>query len=158
MVLREGRQRVDGADGSGDGSSRAWSQAQEEVRGIAERIARITSELRVLSEREMDLARAEMLDTRDAAKSVGLWGGVAAVSGLIMLQFLAVAGMLALAQVLEMWAAALVVAGVLLVIAGLGAWMARRALADLNLVPKHTIKSVQEDMRWARERVRRNNG
>jgi uncharacterized membrane protein YqjE len=158
MALREGRRHAAGADDSEAGFSRAWSQAQEEARGIGDRIARITSELRVLTEREMDLARAEMLDTRDAAKSVGVWGGVAAVFGLIMLQFLAVAGMLALAQVLEMWAAALVVAGVLLVIAGTAAWMARSALTDLNLVPKHTIKSVQEDVRWARERVRRNNG
>lgn len=140
------------------GYARAWAQAQEEARGIGSTIARITSELRVLSEREMDLARAEMLDTRDAAKSVGMWGAVAAVFGLIALEFLALAGMLALAQVLELWAAALITAGVLLVIAAIGAFAARSAMSDVNLVPKHTIKSVQEDMRWARERVQRNNG
>ncbi|MDA0302323.1 MAG: phage holin family protein [Chloroflexi bacterium] len=158
MALREGRRPADGPGESDAGFSRAWSQAQDEARGIGDRIGRITSELRVLSAREMDLARAEMLDTWDAAQSAGIWGGVAAVFGVIMLQFLALAGMLALAQVLGMWAAALIVAGVLLVIAGIGAWMARSALTDFSLVPKHTIRSVQEDMRWARERVRRNNG
>jgi len=140
------------------GYARAWEQAQQEARGIGDTIARITSELRVLSEREMDLARAEMADTRDAAKSAGMWGGVAAVFGLIALEFLALAGMLALAQVLELWAAALITAGVLLVIAAIGAFAARSAMSDFSLVPKHTIKSVQEDMRWARERVQRNNG
>lgn len=155
MALRE--RPVEGEQ-TGAGLSQAWEQAQEEARGIGETIARITSELRVLSEREMDLARAEMLDAADAAKRVGVWGAVAGVFAFVTLQFLAVAGMLALGQVLELWAAALVTAGALLVIAVATALIARSAMADVSVVPRHTIKSVQEDMRWARERVRRSNG
>ena len=156
MAIREGRPSVDGAAADG-GLGEAWGRTQAEARAIGETIARITSELRVLSEREVELARAEMMDTRDAAKSVGMWGAVAAIFAFITIEFLAVAGMLALMLVVEAWAAALIVAGVLLVIAVIGAVMARSAMGDLNLVPTHTIKSVQEDMRWAREHVRRNN-
>ena len=148
--------REEHADGASS-FSRAWGDAQAEARGIGETIGRITAELRVLSQREMDLARAEMLDTKDAATSAGIWGGVAIVFALVMLNFLALAGMLALMLVLEPWAAALVTAGVLLVIVAIAAFMARNALREVSVVPSRAIRSVQEDVRWAREHVQRNN-
>ena len=140
-------------DEAAAGAARTWERAQEEARGIGDAVGRITSELRVLTERELELARAEMLDSKDAAKRAGIWGAVALV---IAIQFVALAGFLALAQVLVAWAAALITAGVLLVLAGIGALVMRSALPDLSIMPGQTIRSLQEDMRWARERVQRN--
>lgn len=106
-----------------------------------------------LAKKEVELARAELrADVRSEIKMAsGL--GVAAVCALLGLELLLVAIVLALmeAGVLPGWAAALVVAGVVISAgAGAGLWgWARRVRNPLEA----TRRSLREDLRWARERM-----
>ena len=106
-----------------------------------------------LARKEVELARAEA--RQDLRRELRLIGGLglAVVCGLLALQLLLVAAVLALAQsgLLPGWGAALALAAVVLAIgAGAGAWgWARRVRRPLDA----TRRSLAEGARWAREQV-----
>lgn len=106
-----------------------------------------------LVKKEIELAKAELrADVRSEIKMAsGL--GVAGLCAILALELLLVAGVLALMEggVLPGWAAALIVAGVVLAIgaaAGLWGW-ARRVRTPLD----STRRSLKEDVRWAKDRM-----
>jgi uncharacterized membrane protein YqjE len=106
-----------------------------------------------LARKEVELAKAEVkADIRSSARMAsGL--GVAGVCALVALQLLLLALVLALAEaeVMPGWAAALVVAAVVLAVgtvAGLWGW-SKRVRKPLDT----TRRSVKENVRWARERI-----
>jgi hypothetical protein len=106
-----------------------------------------------LARKEVELAKAEVkADIRSSARMAsGL--GVAGVCALVTLQLLLLALVLALAEaeVMPGWAAALVVAAVVLAVgtvAGLWGW-SKRVRKPLDT----TRRSVKENVRWARERI-----
>lgn len=131
-------------------------RAQSEVRSLGAAVGDIAEELRVLLMKEADLAQAEMADSRSAATRAGMFGGVAAVAGILVLGFLALAMMFAFDIFMPQWLAALATAGVLGLVAMLGAWIARRQLRDFTITPKRTMRSMREDVKWAREQISRN--
>jgi uncharacterized membrane protein YqjE len=107
----------------------------------------------LLLRKELELAKAELrADVRSEIKMAsGL--GAAGVCALIGLEMLLVALALGLMEsgVLPGWAAALVIAGAVLVIgaaAGLWGW-AKRVRRPLET----SRQSLKEDVRWARERM-----
>jgi hypothetical protein len=148
------------ADRAADGNMRPISQdfreARQEARSLGMAVAEITQELRGLLMKEADLAQAEMADSTAAAKRAGMYGGFAAVVGILVLGFLALTLMFALDLVMPLWLAALITAGVLVVIAGIAALMARRQLNDFAVTPRRTLRSMREDMRWASEQIKQN--
>lgn len=97
----------------------------------------------------VELAKAE---ARAAVQAKAMGGGllvVAAVAGWLALQGLLIAIGLLLALVLPGWAAALIVTGVLLLVAAITGLLARRRLkTPLNL--EITKQSVEEDVAWAK--------
>ncbi len=115
------------------------------------------------SEQFSDLVRAELrtaqaeLTTKGRRAGVGggLLGGATAVA-YIGLMALAGSGVALLALVLEVWAAALIVTGVLFVIAGvlglLGRAQIRRAVPPM---PERAIGAMRSDFDELRERVHR---
>jgi uncharacterized membrane protein YqjE len=99
---------------------------------------------------QIELAKAELKqDLQSEAKAArGL--SVAAVCALMMLNMLLVAGAFALVSVMPAWAAALVIAGVVAVagvIAGLFGWK------HVKVPLVRTRKSLEEDVRWVKERT-----
>lgn len=84
------------------------------------------------------------------AKALGIGAGLiagAAVVLLFMVGVLLTAGILALALVMPGWAAALVVAGVLLIIAAILAWVGYlRLKSGMPPVPTDTIESIRNDI------------
>jgi hypothetical protein len=131
-----------------------WRRAQDELRAIGDAVAGVTDEVGELFRREADLARTEVSENVALARGGAIFGAVAAVMGLLMLAFLATALMFAIAQALALWAAALITAAVLGVAAFAFGLIARSRLRELRVMPEQTMRSVQEDMRWARERIR----
>jgi uncharacterized membrane protein YqjE len=131
-------------------------RARSEVRSLGAAVGDIAQELRVLLMKEADLAQAEMADSRSAATRASILGGFAAVAAILVLGFLALAMMFAFDTFMPQWLAALATAGVLALIAMLAAWIARRQLHDFTLTPKRAMRSIREDMRWAREQISRN--
>ena len=88
------------------------------------------------------------------AKNIAIFGGVALVAAMLGLLFVFVTIMVALAAIMPWPAAALLTTVLLLLIAGGAGLFAYTKFKQLTVVPKKTIRSVREDVRWAKEQLR----
>jgi hypothetical protein len=104
-----------------------------------------------LVKKEVALAKSEVLVEVKQEVKMAERLGVAAVCALCGLNLLLVAAAMALAHVLPAWAAALVVAGVVLLVGALAAWLGwgKRVKQPLE----RTQRTLKEDVRWAKERL-----
>ena len=131
-------------------------------RAEAERLLRaasdITGELQELARREAELARAEVADAAGLAGQGAMFGGAAALLGHVGLIFLAGSAMLALDLVLELWASALIVTVVLLVLGGIAALLSRTRFTKIVPPGTRTARSLREDVTWLRQQTRPSSG
>lgn len=103
---------------------------------------------------EVRLARAEMTDkAKQAGKAGGMFGG-AAVCGLLGAAALVAAAIAGLANLMPLWAAAGVVALVLLCIAAVMFLAGRSKLKEVSPVPERTVETLKEDVEWAKHPTR----
>lgn len=125
-------------------------------RSVAELVNDLSAQVSRLVRDEMMIAKAEL---QAKGKRVGVGAGMAGAGGLVALFGLAVlvtAAILALALVLPAWAAALVVGGALLLLAGLLALLGRRQMQKASPpVPRESIESVRKDIAVVKESMRR---
>jgi hypothetical protein len=125
------------------------------ARGTAQLIRSIASDVSLLVTKQIELAKqeiGEMVGTR--AKAVGVFGA-AAVLGLFVMVFLGMAGAEALALVVPRWAAMLIVAGAFAVLAAVAIVLARGWLRSSATAPELTQESLKEDVRWAKQQLKR---
>ncbi|WP_329599675.1 phage holin family protein [Streptomyces pseudovenezuelae] len=136
-----------------EGSPRTGSAAQEPV---GELVQRASQQLSQLVREEMRLAQAEM--TRKGkrfGKGGGLFGG-AGLIGVLTLQALVATAIAALALVLDVWAAALIVTGVLAAVTALMSVLGKRQISKASPpAPEQTMDSVKADMAEIREKAQR---
>ena len=125
--------------------------AARERRGLFALIADIPGLIRELIEAEIASLKAEVTEKLKAA---GIGVGFLVVAGMIAffaILVLTAAGILALALVLPAWAAALIVGGALLVLAGIAAAIGVAQLRHgVPPTPTQTIDSVKKDVRVVR--------
>jgi uncharacterized membrane protein YqjE len=118
-------------------------------------VHRISEEVPELVRSEVKLAQAEVMEK---GRAVGTGLGMFSAAGL--LAFFAVGSLvttaiLALDLVLPAWAASLVVAALLLALAGVVALVGRRKVADGQpLKPERALTGVQQDVAAVKEAVR----
>ncbi len=121
----------------------------ELVRQASEQISRLVRD-------ELALARAEMTQK---GKRAGVGAGLLGGGGLIALYGVAAllsAVVLALAEVMPGWLAALIVAVVLLAVAGVLALLGRGKVKQATpLAPEQTVHSVKADIDEVKERAKR---
>ncbi|MFJ9074707.1 phage holin family protein [Streptomyces sp. NPDC102278] len=119
-------------------------------------VKQASEQLTLLVRQELNLATAEM---RAKGKGLGLGAGLlsgAGLFGILALQGLAATGIVALALVLPLWAAALIVTGVLAVIAAvLAAAGKKQAVRATPPAPEQAIDSVKADVAEIKERAHR---
>jgi putative superfamily III holin-X len=139
----------------------AKMKTEDKVPGIAtaapaaastgELVSELFKQSAELVKKEVALAKAEVLVEVKQEVKMAERLGVAAVCALCGLNLLLVAAAMALAHVLPAWAAALVVAGVVLLVGGLAAWLGwgKRVKQPLE----RTQRTLKEDVRWAKERL-----
>lgn len=131
--------------------STAPSSSTRERRGLFKLISDIPGLIRELIEAEISSLKAEIVGKLKAA---GIGAGFLVTAGVFAFfatLVLTAAGVLALALVLPAWAAALVVGGALLLLAGLAAAIGVGQLKHgVPPVPSETIESVKEDVRVVR--------
>lgn len=116
-------------------------------------IAELGEESLLLLRQEVALAKAELRESSARVAGAGAGLGVAALVGSLAVAVLAVAAGLGLAEVMPAGLAFLVV-GLVLAAVALGAWsIGRRNLRAVDPVPRRTIDTVKEDLRWLRTRM-----
>jgi hypothetical protein len=121
-----------------------------------ELVKNLTEQVSLLIRDELKLAEYEM--TRKA-KRIGRGAGMFGGSGLVALYAigcLVAAAIIGLASVLPAWAAALIVGGALLIIAGVAALMGKSQVSKgVPPVPEQTVQSVKADVEEIKERAHR---
>ncbi len=124
--------------------------------GAGELVSRLSKLIPQLVRDELQLALAEL---KQKGKRAGIGAGLTGAAGLISLYGLAallVAVIAALALVLPVWAAALIVGGVLLVLAGglglAGVGQVKRATPP---TPDEAIASTKRDIQTVKESAKR---
>ena len=123
-------------------------------RSIAMLLSDLASETMLLLRQEIALLKAELSEkfSRLGQGATAVAAGAAlAFSGWLVLLACAV---LALATVLRPWLAALIVAVVVLAIAGILLLIGKKRLDADALVPRRTMRTLREDEEWLRERMR----
>jgi hypothetical protein len=123
-------------------------------RSIATLLSDLASETMLLLRQELALLKAELHEkfsrVGKGATALGA-GAVIAFSGWL---FLLLAAVYALAEVVPAWAAALIVAVVVLAIGGALLWFGKNRFDAQALTPHRTLQSLREDEAWLKERLR----
>ena len=159
MEVQPGNERGEGASQTGVPSSVAAPPdipaSTNGAKGTGPLLRSIAADVQTLLSKQIELAKqelGEMVGTR--AKAVGVFGA-AAVLGLFVIGFLGLAGAEALDLVLPRWAAMLIVAAVFGALAAVAFVLARRWLRSSAAKPALTQESLKEDVRWAKQQLKR---
>ncbi|MCK8438305.1 phage holin family protein [Streptomyces sp. D2-8] len=143
-------------DRTASAAPRAGSASAAGDEPVSELVQRATEQLSDLVRGEMRLAQAEMTEKgKRFGKGGGLFGG-AGVLGFVTLQALVATVIAALAVPLPVWAAALIVTGVLAVATGLTALAGRKQVRSATPpAPQRTIDSAKADVAEIKESAQR---
>jgi uncharacterized membrane protein YqjE len=121
---------------------------------LGELFKRLSQQVSSLARQEVELAKAELAAKgRVMGRAAGFFVA-AAVLGLSALGALTALLILALAEAIPAWAAALVVTVVMAAFAGLLALAGKRRLEQTGPpVPTEAIESTKEDIQWAKTQL-----
>ena len=127
----------------------------EETNKTASSGKKFAADLRELVRLEIALAKSELASKgKHAAIGVGLLL-VALLTVFLLIATLVTAAVLAFALLIPGWAAALVVAGLLLLVTGACAVIGIQALrAAVPPLPKQAIQSSKENIEWLKARLK----
>lgn len=122
-------------------------------KSLGELFADLSRETSNLVRKEVQLAKTEMSqNVARLAKNAALLV-VAAVLLVFAVQTLLATAILALVPHVGAWKAALIVTVALLIMAGVLAMTGIKALKKASLAPTETVKTLQEDVQWAKEQI-----
>jgi uncharacterized membrane protein len=123
-------------------------------RSIKEIIEALRPQLQELVDKQVELARTELVPVaRQAGIATGLLV-VGAVFMLVFLIFISLSGVYVLHLFLSLWLSALIVSGVLLLIGGILAGSGANILQRLDPVPHRTIRTFQQNINWLKGQFR----
>jgi uncharacterized membrane protein YqjE len=130
-------------------------ETHQDRRSIRELIDQLSEDVRGLVRAEVSVIRAELEEkVRRLAVGAALVA-VAGVLGLVALGAATATAIIALANVLATWLAALIVTAVFAFVAGIvllaGVKMLRRGVPP---APKESVDSIKEDVSWVKARAR----
>jgi hypothetical protein len=102
----------------------------------------------------VELAHAEIEESVSHSRNAAIFGGLTAITSMLTLVFGALTMMFALDLAVPLWAAALITMGTLAAVTLLAALVMRAQIKGISLMPKRTIESVNEDVRWLRNQLK----
>jgi uncharacterized membrane protein YqjE len=123
-------------------------------KSLGELFSDLSSDLSNLMRKEVQLAKTEMSENISRTVKNAILLVVAAVFVVFALFALVAAAIIGLGSVVgSYWLSALIVAAVLLLIAGALAMIGLNALKKSSLAPKETVRTLQEDVQWAKQQI-----
>jgi apolipoprotein N-acyltransferase len=123
-------------------------------RSIKEIIEALRPQLQELVDKQVELARTELVPVaRQGGIATGLLV-VGAVFMLVFLIFISLTGVYVLHLFLSLWLSTLIVSGVLLLIGGILAGSGANILRRLDPVPHRTIRTFQQNINWLKGQFR----
>ena len=126
-----------------------------ERRPFGQLVASIVGGFGILARKHVELAKIEAAEAVSVrGKGAGMMAG-AAVVAMYAVGFLAAAAAAALALVLPVWAAILIVAVLMLVVAWALVMLGRRTIKSAPAAGERTQETLKEDMRWAKQQIKR---
>jgi MFS family permease len=134
----------------------AGNGQQEDLRGqpVGELVRQLSEQTSTLVRQELELAKTELTERgRAAGAGAGMLGGGGLI-GLLAAGALTACLILLLAEAMDAWVAALIVA----VVYGAGATLLAlrgrdRIREGMPPAPEQTVESVKEDVQWAKTRA-----
>jgi uncharacterized membrane protein YqjE len=132
--------------------SRTQFDARTDVEGrsLGDLVGEIADDVTRLFRQELELAKVEAKqEATKLGKGAGMLAG-AGVAGHVVVLFLSVALMLLLGRVMDLDLAALIVAVLWAVVAGILASMGRQRLRSAQLTLDETKATLKEDVQWAK--------
>jgi uncharacterized membrane protein YqjE len=120
------------------------------IRSIPEILQDVLTNIQDIVRAEVRLAKAELGEELNAARSGGLLIGMGAVAAIFSTLFLLLACVYALARVVPDWAAALIVAAAVGIAAAVTLSLGLKRLKTIRAAPK-TAASLKENVQWARQ-------
>ena len=139
---------VQGGNGSmgGDGAER---------RPIGQILTSVAGGFGILARKHVELAKIEAAEAVSVrGKGAGMMAG-AAVVAMYAIGFLFAAGAAALALVVPVWAAILIVAVLMFLVAWVLVMLGRRTIKSAPAPAERTQEALKEDMRWAKQQIER---
>jgi uncharacterized membrane protein YqjE len=120
------------------------------IRSIPEIFQDVLGNIQDIVRAEVRLAKAELGEELNRARSGGLLIGVGAVAAIFSVLFLLLACVYALGRVMPNWAAALIVAAAVGVAAAVTLGLGLKRFKTIQAAPK-TAASLKENVRWAKQ-------
>jgi uncharacterized membrane protein YqjE len=123
-------------------------------RPAGELVKDLSTQVSTLVRQELELAKVELTEKgKQAGIGAGMFGG-AGVLALYGVGALVATAILALATAVDGWLAALIVAAVLFVVAGVLALLGKaRTKRAVPPMPEQTVETLKEDVRYTKEHV-----
>ncbi len=117
-------------------------------------IRRLSEDTSTLVRKEVELAKAELAEKgRKAGLGAGMFGG-AGLFGVFAFAALTTTVILGLAEVMDAWLAALIVAVVYAAIAGVMALAGKQKVEEAGPPqPEQTVETIKEDVQWAKSQA-----
>lgn len=140
-------------NGHDESGAASFKRGRQEARAVGSMVAEIANDIRGLATKEVALAQAEAKETVSITVRAVVWGAVAAVFAMLLLTWITLSIMFALAEVWPFWAASLATTGIVLLVTAIAGFLAYRRIKQISITPQRTIETIREDMTWARSQM-----
>jgi hypothetical protein len=115
-------------------------------------VSEVAQDLSTLMRKELELAKVEVKQEASRAGQAAAELGGAGLAGWLAVVFISLAAMFAIGAIIPLGWAALIVAVIWAMAAGVLFSTGKRKLAAVNVVPERTVETVKEDVQWVQNR------
>ncbi len=140
--------------GAGAGRARVPEPPPITERSVIDIVKDIVANVQEIIRSEVRLATVEMREKAAQTGKAGAMLAAGVVVGLYGIGFLLAGIYNAIATALPAWASALIVGGVLAIIAGGMIGAGRKRLKQVNPTPQQTVASVKENVEWIKSQTK----
>jgi uncharacterized membrane protein YqjE len=123
-------------------------------RSVPELLQDIVGNLQEIIRAEFRLAKTEVKEEAAKAAKLGATYAAGLALGFYGVGFLLLAAVYGLSAVMTSWQAALIVGAVTAIVAAGLISSSAKKLKRLNLTPEKTIRSLEENVQWAKEQIK----